>query len=453
MKNKNILVMLAWFLIIIFVSQTNAQWALLEEFDVSAVGISSPCSDNAPIVYSTTTLVSGRLYRIVASGTYDAAAGITSDAEYSSGPDSYAWQDFVEKYETHGEGLLELMVDGAFVEWGDYDPSHVYVLDYIGTGSSVAFHIYDICAYNNKGSLHVQIYGLADIEKEMSQDSAKLGDIITVTLTVDNPYDDPVTVVDDLGDNLKYIPDSLTVAPGPTGDVTVVDNRVSTTVPNGNHTVTFEAQVVEVKDDTIDVINIAYVFAPEVEATDPSAADDSADDTIELLPYEGLSKDILLCTEPDPLYVPWQTDVHWLLLITVENIDTDAIKTMKDIVVKDNFGGDLELDEGESKQFINPPPSDGEITKKAKGKTEKIQLTWDGFSLSDEDVAQLWLEVSTDVNPGQGNKEPGKNEYTSTGPHDLNSGATLKFIDSDGTGFQLSAHTGPLTVEAYEPIE
>ncbi|MBE0481108.1 MAG: hypothetical protein IBX68_09025, partial [Dehalococcoidia bacterium] len=46
----------------------------------------------------------------------------------------------------------------------------------------------------------------------------------------------------------------------------------------------------------------------------------------------------------------------------------------------------------------------------------------------------------------------GQQLYTEPGDYELNSGAVLKFIDPD-TGFQLSAHTPPLVVTAFEPAE
>jgi hypothetical protein len=139
------------------------------------------------------------------------------------------------------------------------------------------------------------------------------------------------------------------------------------------------------------------------------------------------------------------------LLIAVQNIDTDGIVTMENPVVKDRFGGDLEVDGTSTKEFISPPWT-GTVVLKYKGKTEKVQLTWKEFGdIADGDTAQLWIEISTDVNPGTGNgKKPGHQEYTSPGEHYLNSGAVVKFIDSEGTGFQLSAHTPPLLVTAYE---
>jgi len=133
------------------VGAAPTSYTLLETLSVPA--------QNVPLVTSTSTLLSSRNFRFEVSGTYSAGAGITADAEYSSGPDSYVWQDLVEKYEGYGEGLLELMVDGSIVEWGNYSSSHVYTLDYPGTGSTVSFQIYDLGGgTNNSGSLTVKIY-------------------------------------------------------------------------------------------------------------------------------------------------------------------------------------------------------------------------------------------------------------------------------------------------------
>ncbi|MBN1125018.1 MAG: hypothetical protein JXA82_08420 [Sedimentisphaerales bacterium] len=126
-------------------------WTLLETLDVSAQG---------GTVTSATTLLNGMLYQIEASGTFSAGDTITADAEYSSGRPSYVWQDYVERYESYGEGLLELRVNGQFVEWGDYNPDHVYTLDIVGNGSQLqfSFDIYDIYFPNNEGGLTAKIY-------------------------------------------------------------------------------------------------------------------------------------------------------------------------------------------------------------------------------------------------------------------------------------------------------
>lgn len=124
---------------------------LLETLTVDAQGAD---------VVSVTTLAGGSRYQIEVSGTFSAGADITADAEYSSGPDSFAWQDLVEKYEDEGEGLLELRIDGNFVEWGPFNSNHVYTLDIIGRGSTIVLDIYDIYYPNNSGTLTADIYAV-----------------------------------------------------------------------------------------------------------------------------------------------------------------------------------------------------------------------------------------------------------------------------------------------------
>ncbi len=109
-------------------------------------------------VTSSVTLGAGKDYMFEALGTFSAGASITADAEYSSGPTSYVWQDLVEGYASYGEGLLELRVNGSSVEWGPYNVSHTYTLAQTGAGSTVSFDIYDIYYPNNSGSLTVNIY-------------------------------------------------------------------------------------------------------------------------------------------------------------------------------------------------------------------------------------------------------------------------------------------------------
>jgi fimbrial isopeptide formation D2 family protein len=138
--------------------------------------------------------------------------------------------------------------------------------------------------------------------------------------------------------------------------------------------------------------------------------------------------------------------------------------TITEVVISDRFGGDLELltVDGEDVSLYEPsskkkqeneydvPGTD--VTLSWSGNTEKVHMTWDVGSLAIDETATLELVISTDINPGQGkDKEKGmsgKNEYTSTGLHEINSGATLKFLDEDGT--LLSAYTGSIMVNVVE---
>ncbi len=130
-----------------------SQTALATPVLIDAFGVSS---DGTPVT-SSVTLVTGHNYLFEAMGTFDAGASITADAEYSSGPTSFVWQEPVEGYESYGPDLLDLRVDGGFVNWGPFNPNHVYTLAWTGAGSPVTFDIYDIYSPNNVGSLRVTI--------------------------------------------------------------------------------------------------------------------------------------------------------------------------------------------------------------------------------------------------------------------------------------------------------
>lgn len=124
-------------------------WVLIDTLSVPATG---------GTVASNVTLQMGFSYLLAASGTFSAGASITADAEYSSGPTSYVWQEPVEGYEGYGNDLLDLRVDGAFVNWGPFNANHLYTRSVTGAGSTVAFDIYDIYSSNNQGALTVEIY-------------------------------------------------------------------------------------------------------------------------------------------------------------------------------------------------------------------------------------------------------------------------------------------------------
>ena len=274
-----------------------------------------------------------------------------------------------------------------------------------------------------------------DMDKELSESEASLGDHITVTLEVDVSSDqEPATVVDTLPDPLKYIDGTLSVSGGTYTCETSEGEIVCTLEDVASYTITFDVQVTSTEADEFDVTNTATVTGAGT-----SSDSDSADLTLH--PYEGFSKEIVVGDDE----VPLETDVHWGVVIVVANILGDEIATMEDVVVKDRLGGDLELDWNWT--------SEGNITiSKVSGRTQKLHLAWTGITdLEGEYGALAYLEISTDINPGTGNgKKPGHQEYTEAGEHDLNSGAVLKFTDPD-TGFQLSAHTPPRTVGAVEP--
>jgi len=122
-------------------------------------------SSSGSIVTSTNILESGVTYLLEASGTANAGDTIDFDAKYSItnrivGDD---WTDLVSGYVSYGPTLLELKVNGNFVDWGAYNAAHTYTIAMIGYGNQVALQIYDIYYPNNVGSLTVDIDKCVDI--------------------------------------------------------------------------------------------------------------------------------------------------------------------------------------------------------------------------------------------------------------------------------------------------
>jgi hypothetical protein len=84
---------------------------------------------------------------------------ISFDADYSNTPalDGSNWVDGVTNYSPAND-LLDLKVNGNFVNWGTYSSSHEYTYPIVGGGNNATFRIYDVYYPNNTGNLYVDIY-------------------------------------------------------------------------------------------------------------------------------------------------------------------------------------------------------------------------------------------------------------------------------------------------------
>ena len=139
----------------------------------------------------------------------------------------------------------------------------------------------------------------------------------------------------------------------------------------------------------------------------------------------------------ESLTIQEKRETQWSLVIEVTN---PFGYPMTSVVIKDRFGAEIEIDDDDP---LTPEIDEVSITHgtwsfTTKGKSEKVFLTWDIGYLNPGDTARLILLVSTDLNPA------GKQEYSSPGIYELNSGATLKFIGD--CGVQLSAYTNSIYV-------
>jgi hypothetical protein len=159
-------------------------------------------------------------------------------------------------------------------------------------------------------------------------------------------------------------------------------------------------------------------------------------------------------------------DLHekWYFEMDI-NVTNNTESALDDIVVNDDFGGDLEIISVDGvpvdvKTDATPLKGKqkvatyGDVTILWTGKTEKAHLTWDIASLAADTTVTLTVVVSTDVNPGQGKSKDkgmsGKNEYTSGGEHYLNSGPTAIDVIDDIT--LLFEDNDPITVTVGEMV-
>lgn len=115
-------------------------------------------------VESNISLETGEEYIFRAMGTawacQTASCNIEFDAEYSTSDGSNWVNGVAPPYGGYGPNLLDLKVGGNYVDWGEYNPSHEYMLGWTGDGSTVSFQVYDIYYPNNTGSLTVEIYAV-----------------------------------------------------------------------------------------------------------------------------------------------------------------------------------------------------------------------------------------------------------------------------------------------------
>lgn len=104
------------------------------------------------------TFESGKTYIVRASGTFTAGDSITADAKYSVRDPNTEYTDLVQNYEGFGPTLLELTIDDAAQNWGEFVSGHVYFTKIEGTGDTKTFEIEDIFPSNNQGSLSIQVF-------------------------------------------------------------------------------------------------------------------------------------------------------------------------------------------------------------------------------------------------------------------------------------------------------
>lgn len=127
---------------------------LIETVTVAAI--------DSTAVTSPSSLTNGTNYVLKVMGTANAGDTIDFDAKYSLTGNVLGdtWTDPVSGYISYGNDLLNLQVNGSFVNWGAFNPAHEYYYMVTGDGNPVSLLIYDVYYPNNSGSLTVEIYEL-----------------------------------------------------------------------------------------------------------------------------------------------------------------------------------------------------------------------------------------------------------------------------------------------------
>jgi hypothetical protein len=148
----------------------------------------------------------------------------------------------------------------------------------------------------------------------------------------------------------------------------------------------------------------------------------------------------------------WQFNV----VIVVVNVSPEEIT---EILLKDNLGGDIKINRviwpGSGGWVVVPQPTEkkkqdnqttiGPFTVEWTGKTKKAHLYFDvGTLAAGESSGVYQLDITTDINPG------GKQEWTSEGPTELNSGATAKGLL--GGLYEVESVSEPLEV-VVQPLD
>jgi hypothetical protein len=301
-----------------------------------------------------------------------------------------------------------------------------------------------------------QIGDIASLDKTFDVDSAGLCEHVTGEIVVETT-DADVDVMDEMPEGIALV--DVSVSGGAYSNLSFNEDGLQVTLDEAaEYTISIEVQVTDV---------LAYdsvVVTNEATATDQYGNNDTASDDLELLAYEAFSKTLEVAlidatwdtsdytgplgTPVDPDAVPIGTKVYFLMYVDGDN---DLGIDMLNAYVKDNLGGDLELeywitDFGDSSPYVISDP-----VMKTSGKTEKQHLLWEIGDIPSGDDFISDLMASTDVNTGNGNgKKDGHQEYTEEGIHYLNSGATLKFTASD-TGLTCSVSDEGIEIEVVAP--
>ncbi|MFX0209352.1 MAG: hypothetical protein ACFFDT_25435 [Candidatus Hodarchaeota archaeon] len=155
--------------------------------------------------------------------------------------------------------------------------------------------------------------------------------------------------------------------------------------------------------------------------------------TAQVLPAFACAKIVdLVSTGDGDMRIETEENIIFRVTFWINNWSDDD---WTDAIVTDNLNAELEVD------YVVPPDI-GEVYVTTKGKSETATLTWDIGIIPAHSKAKLVFYISTDINPG------GKQEYTTPGDYEINSGARYKYR---WDGKQYTELLPPITITVYLP--
>jgi len=249
------------------------------------------------------------------------------------------------------------------------------------------------------------------ISKVLSESTEMLGDVLTVTIDVVNPNGLSFIVTDTLPGEFGYF-NNFKVNGVPTSPTSVVNDVITYSGSAQLATIEFDVKVTKAYDYEVDVINTATV----------TFAGGSPISDTEMFTIESFAAHFDKWLSSESTTVTQNTAADWDITIEIHNPYSWTLVG----AVTDNFGANLLV-------TIDTGPTTGTATLTLNKAGNQWRLKWDiPFpGLASSDTATLILHVHTDG-------------ISTLGPKELNSGATLKFVDPDGT--QLSVKTSPITI-------
>lgn len=143
----------------------------------------------------------------------------------------------------------------------------------------------------------------------------------------------------------------------------------------------------------------------------------------------------LISTEDGDRRVEVGENVVVLIAIAIRHTWTWSTEDWTDVVVTDRLAAEWEID---SIDHVGK----GTVSWYTTGKSEKVHLTWYIGTLSPGELVWLNFTISTDLNPA------GRQEYTTQGVYELNSGPVLKWM---AQGSQWSEELNSLEIRVDPP--